>query len=269
MEQFLFGALKPKVDVRDYAVAAAGAEYPDSYHVEHMPSIKNQRSVSSCVAHATSTILEYFNKAETGEYNELSTDFIYGMQGVAYGRSLPGMYLRDACKIAKNYGDPLKTTIGGNTEQPQCTEKLQKALTDEVYAEAAISKIKSYAKCSTENAIKHALMNYGPVLACIKWYKSYTFDANKVIRFDTSTTSGYHAIVICGWDEHGWICQNSWGEHWNRTGRFKYPFKSKLEEAWSFVDADNEDILKPKRNKILDVIYSVFNFIANIFKRKK
>ena len=98
-----FGALKPKADVRDYRVAAAATEYPESYLCENLPPVKNQRSVSSCVAHATAAILETFNKKETGKFTPLSTNFIYGMQGVAFGRLEGGMHLRDACKIVKEY----------------------------------------------------------------------------------------------------------------------------------------------------------------------
>ena len=74
-----FGALKPKVDIRDYTVAAGAAEYPESYLCANLPLVKNQKSVNSCVAHATAAILETFNKTETGTFTTLSTDFIYGM----------------------------------------------------------------------------------------------------------------------------------------------------------------------------------------------
>jgi hypothetical protein len=52
------------------------------------------------VAHATSSILEYFNYKEIQDSRQLSTDFIYGMQGIKFNRLEKGMYLRDACKIA-------------------------------------------------------------------------------------------------------------------------------------------------------------------------
>ena len=178
---YFLGALKPKADVRDYRVAAAAAEYPESYLCENLPPVKNQRSVSSCVAHATAAILETFNKTETGYFVPLSTNFIYGMQGVAFGRLEGGMYLRDACKIVQDYGDATETSIGGNIEQPKCTEWLKEQLTDEIYTEAKNYKIASYAKCKTANDIKHALINYGPVLGSIKWYDKYSFKDKTII----------------------------------------------------------------------------------------
>jgi hypothetical protein len=42
-----------------------------------------------------STILEYFDKGR----NNLSTNFIYGLQKELCSNETKGMYLRDACKI--------------------------------------------------------------------------------------------------------------------------------------------------------------------------
>ena len=267
MQHFL-GALKSKIDTRDYRIAATANEYPKTYSCSDLPPIKNQRNVSSCVAHATATILETFNKKETGKFISLSTNFIYGMQGIALGRSESGMYLRDACKIVKDYGDPSEASIGGNTEQPICTENLRGKLSDKVYSEARIFKVKSYARCKTENDIKHALLNYGPVLASIKWYNKYSLN-KKIINFDKNSEYGYHAVMIYGWDEEGWLCQNSWGKDWNNGGKFIYPFSESFAETWSFVDAINDDVYKPlAADSWLKYIYKFINFILNLFKKK-
>ena len=90
-KSYIFGALAPKVDIRDYSVVAMAAEYPEEYQIDWRPAVKDQGSVGSCVAHATSEILEWFHWHETGRSDRLSTDFIYGMQGVAFGREKSGM----------------------------------------------------------------------------------------------------------------------------------------------------------------------------------
>ncbi len=263
--QYFFGALKPKVDTRDYQLRAGASQLPEVYTCADLPPVKNQRSVSSCVAHATAAILETFNKIETGTFTPLSTNFIYGMQGVAFNRLEGGMYLRDACKIVQNYGDPTEKTISGNTEQPKCTEELKEKLNNEVYTEAQNYRVSSYAKCATTNDIKHALINYGPVLASIKWYDKYKI-TDGIINFDKSSGHGYHAIMICGYDERGWKCQNSWGRNWNKDGYFIYPYSEKFTEAWGFVDAESEDIIVPKNNSILNYLYKFINFIINFIK---
>ncbi len=262
-----FGALAPKYDARDYSIVAMTGDYPEAYQVSWRPMIKDQGPVGSCVAHATSEILEYFNYQETGSTAQLSTDFIYGMQGIAFSRLESGMYLRDACKIVSQYGDCYKATINTNTEQPKCTEQLQKILTDEIYKEAFNFHTLSYAQCKNDKAIKHALMNYGPVLASIKWHDEYDLDAAGCLHFNTSTNSGYHAIMVYGWSENGWLCQNSWGEHWGTEGTFILPYKTGLSEAWSFVDANNSDVTVPKIPKWSNAFYKAFNCALNFFRR--
>lgn len=259
------GALAPQTDLRDYKVCASGAEFPKTFSVDYLPPVKNQKNVSSCVAHASSSILEYFVKTEANEVVTLSTDFIYGMQGVALDRAEPGMYLRDACKIMKEYGDPEASFVPGNTEQPKCTDKLSAALTADIYENALNQQVRSYAKCKSEKDIKHALMNYGPVLASVKWYDEAEI-IDDVIYMDTDSDYGYHAIMIYGWDELGWLCQNSWGKGWNGDGRFIYPYEDPIAEAWSLVDETSTDIVKPKRNKILDIVYKVVSAIINFIK---
>ena len=263
MKHFL-GALLPKIDTRDYRIAAAAQEYPQAYMCEDLPPVKNQKNVGSCVAHATSTILEWFNQQETGMHETLSTHFIYGMQGVAYGRKDSGMYLRDACKIVKEYGDAPEELVPGNIEQPEATEALSTRLNDAIYEAAKSYKVKTYAKCKTAEEMKYALMNYGPLLGAIKWYDDYDLDIDR-IKFDKNSDYGYHAIMIVGWNSEGWVCRNSWGRNWGKAGLFVYPFKEKFTEVWSFVD--EEGVKKPVNNKWLNYIYKLINYICNLFKR--
>ena len=265
-QNYTMGALPPKYDARDYSIAAAAGNYPDEFQLSWHPEIKNQGAVGSCVAHSTSEILEYFNYQETGSIEQLSTDFIYGMQGVAFDRLEAGMFLRDACKIVTQYGDCYQSTIDTNTEQPKCTEKLKAILNDNVYKEAYNFHTKSYAKCKNDDAIKHALMNYGPVLVSIKWYEKSDISADGVLVFDMRKEAGYHAVMVCGWTKKGWLCQNSWGKNWGKNGMFILPFNIGFSEAWSFVDAANADVQIPIKRKWTDIFYKPFNWIVNLLK---
>lgn len=264
---YIYGVKPPKTDVRDYRVKA-GAICEDSFELTNLPVVKNQRSVSSCAAHSSSSILEWFNKKETNESHELSVGFIYGMQGVAFNNMDKGMYLRDVCKIIQKYGDCLHDTIPFNVEMPECYSRLKDCLNEGVYKEASICRIQSYAKCTTDNAIKYALMRYSPVLASIKWYSTCNLSKDGVINFDTNSDVGYHAVMVYGFNNKGWLCQNSWGKHWGNKGRFILPYEYGIREAWSFVDAKNDDIYKPRRNTLFDVVYTLFNAIVNFFKKK-
>lgn len=260
------GAIRSKIDARDYEVICTSEELPHTYQVPgDLPTVKNQGAVGSCVAHALSSILEYHEEAECGEYRRLSTDFIYGLQRCVSGRTSTGMVLRDACKIARNYGDIPYQYCSTNTEMPSAADTAERLLEDsDICKYAEHYKVKSYARCYTDDSIKHAIIEYGPCLAAIQWYNKYTIDDLDRIHF-SGAMSGGHAFMIYGWNGIGWLCQNSWGSRFANDGRFILPYEQGIRECWSLVDADNEDIVVPIRNNIVDYIYMLGNALANLF----
>lgn len=264
---FNTGAKKSPIDVRDYKIkCSAVEELPDEYSVDVLPKVKNQGSVGSCVAHATSSILEYYDTIAGGN-SKLSTNFIYGLQKSECGHDGEGMYLRDACKIVCKYGDMLEEDCKGNTEVPDCWEIAEKSLKDTDAKNIAEKfKIKSYFSCNSVDSIKKAIMNYGPVLGMVHWYDSFKPNSYGVIDTNTVGDRGYHAIMIYGWNEIGFLCQNSWGDKWGRNGRFTIPYEIEIEEAKGLIDDITSYIVVPKRNIFLDIIYKFINFILNIFK---
>lgn len=262
-----YGVMPPKTDVRDYTVKAGAVSVSD-FKLNNLPDVKNQGSINSCAAHSSSSVLEWFNTKETGEYRKLSVGFIYGMQGVAFNRLGEGMYLRDVCKIIQQYGDCLNDTMSFNIEMPECYNRLNENLNEDVYNEAAICRVESYARCNTDQAIKYALMKYSPVLGSIKWYNKYQISKDGVITFDKTSKNGYHAVMVYGFNDKGWLCQNSWGKLWGNGGRFILPYEHGFREAWSFVDAENSDIHKPRRNSLFDIVYKLINFIINLLNEK-
>jgi C1A family cysteine protease len=180
------------------------------------------------------------------------------------------MYLRDACKIATEYGDPLLEDCPGNTEVPKCYDIASEALkNDEVMRRAADFKTKSYYSCNTIDEIKYALMNYGPLLASLKWYSDYQVK-NGILVGGASKKYSYHAIVIYGFNEEGFLCQNSWGKLWGNGGRFIVPYSISFAEARGLIDLENDTYVSPPRpNKYLNMLYKAINFIVNLFRSKK
>ena len=266
------GCLDSKIDVRDYKLKSASVKqqysYPDkAFFLRKMPKIKNQGSVGSCVAHAMSTILEYHDLKENK--NTLSTNFIYGLQRKLFNDTTPGMKLTDACKIALDYGDMLETDCSGNDEVPHCYDIAEESLnhTDKVTIAKHYS-IASYFKCNSPEEIKYAIYNYGPVLASIKWYKNYKIDSNGVLYGEETGDYGGHAIVVYGYNETGFLCQNSWGKNWAEDGRFIFPYTKSFKDARGIVDYNpSDDIKVPTRNKFIDIVYKVINFFLNLFKK--
>lgn len=269
MEHYSLGCLPPKTDIRDFQFKASvidTSNLPDTFCLEKKAKVKNQRSISSCVAHASSTILEYHN----GGNVELSTNFIYGIHHKLYGTNGPGMYLRDACKIMNNLGDPEEIYCQGNTEVTKVYEIAEKAYNDSKVMEFAEKhKIKSYAKVSTDDEIKYAIYNHGPVLACVKWYDGSKLK-NNILTVDKTHSFGYHAIVLLGWNEVGFIAQNSWGKSYGDNGYFILPYNHGIAEAYSIISDDNteDDLQYKKINKFIDLFYKLVNLIINLFRKK-
>jgi hypothetical protein len=71
------------------------------------------------VAHATSSILEYYDMLDGSTNRKLSTNFIYGLEKKLFGNDSKGMYLRNACEIVKDYGCPEESFCAGNKEVPE------------------------------------------------------------------------------------------------------------------------------------------------------
>lgn len=276
MHHMYYGCLPPKTDIRDYklkrdTVTAVADTLPKSFSIDKIAEIKNQGSVGSCVAHATSTILEHHSDNKF----KLSTNFIYGIHNKLYGTEGPGMYLRNGAKIAQKYGDMLEDDCSGNTEVPKVYNIAKESFEDDAKLNRAYKfRIESYCKLNNNNEIKYALMNHGPVLVSVKWYNGSKVDSKGILRSNFDKDYGYHAIVIYGWNEFGFLCQNSWGKLWGNKGYFILPYEHSVREAYSFIDVDNDEELKnldninPNKNKLLDAICKLVNWVVNLFKRK-
>jgi len=99
------------------------------------------------------------------------------------------------------------------------------------------------------DAIKQAILDYGPLSACVWvgddfiYYNSGVFNKNLM-------TGGGHAVAIVGWDdtqgENGiWIIRNSWGEAWGENGYMRIEYGcSKIGRAACYVNYPGIDFPK-------------------------
>lgn len=271
--QVQFGALPSPKDVRDYKIASSAVYrtiLPEEYNSLNEIAVKNQGGVSSCVAHAVSTILEY----HAPEHPTLSTNFIYGGQYLFCERPEDGrgMYMRDACKIVKKYGDPLEKDCRGNSEFQDCYDKARAASENTEIMDIAYNyRIQSYVDVSGIDEIKYAIYTHGPVLVCLKWYNDIIVDKKGIMKSAKDDGSGYghHAVVLYGWNKDGFLLQNSWGTGWGQKGRAILPYDYPIAEAKCIVDTPNIDIVMPRKGKLFEVCYKIINFFWNLFTALK
>lgn len=269
----MYGALLSPYDIRDHILSTSTTQtLPDEFCLKFLPKVKDQGSVNSCVAHVAAEIEEYFEFAQCDDEYMLSPGFIYGTR---YEYTGPGMYCRDALKTLKDKGVCKQSKFIYNREVPEIIEKLNTAgitLKDTEHC-----RISSYYRCKTAENIKTAIYNYGPVLAAVDWYDDNSLDSDYVVKQGT-TGGGGHAILLYGWDEKGFLFQNSWGIRWGNEGRAILPYSYYIYEAWGIIDnnhpqpkPDTDDkipvIVTPKNNRLIDILSKLLNGTINLIRR--
>ena len=261
------GALFSPVDVRDYRLASIGneSEFPKEFAL-NMPKIKNQKSVSSCVAHAISSTIEYFNILQSNDDVEMSTNYIYGNRtNMSYEGE--GMYARKAIANTCKYGDVIESDFPGNTEVPNVIDEFEDKKYS-LYDKGVPYRFSSYYSVKTKNEIKTALMKNGPVVFAMPWYDDIEVK-NGVITTNQKGDPGGHCMVIYGWNEQGWLIQNSWGKYWGNQGRAILPYDIKIREAYGIVDniINDVEVVKPYNSTLGSWIAKILNWILNLFKK--
>ena len=262
------GVVESSYDARDYKIKA-DSEFPKEFELPYKVSVKNQGSKPTCVAHAVSSLIEYHNLIETGKYRKFSTEFIYGTRDIGYYIG-DGMVIRDALKTIQKYGDCYYADCPGNHDTADAMNNVNEKM--EEYRDLAYPhRIGSYYRVKTPEEIKTALMNHGPVVISMTC-KDNAYIADDIYCYpQDAENSGRHCVLVVGWNENGWIIQNSWGALYAGDGYFTLPFDFKINEAWGTTDQkDDCSLLKRKvRNKFMNKVYEIINRIINWFYNRK
>lgn len=261
------GALFSPVDVRDYKLACVSneSEFPEEFELQ-MPKIKNQGSVSSCVAHSIATTIEYFNILQNNDSTKMSTNYIYGNRtGMNYDGQ--GMYTRKAVANTCKYGDVSENDFPGNTEVPNVIDDFEDKKYS-LYDKGIPYRFSSYFSVKSKNEIKTALMKNGPVIFAMPWYDDIKVK-DGIITTAQKGDSGGHCMVIYGWNKDGWLIQNNWGSKWGNKGRAILPYDIKIKEAYGIVDniINDVEVKKPYSSKFGQLFAKIINWILNLFRK--
>ena len=260
---FNFEVINSSYDVRDYGINA-DQNLPKEYVCPILPDIKNQGSKSTCVAHAVASLMEYHYEHQTKSKEKFSTDFIYGFRTLGYAAG-EGMMIRDALNTILNHGDAFEKDWPGNNDFETASNNIfmqDYSDLNSLLDKAGLHRINSYYRCKKDNEIKTALMKHGPVVTSMNTYHGATL-VNDVYTWDAAATYGRHCVLIVGWNEQGWLIQNSWGEGYGGDGRFIIPYNFKLNESWGIIDNGQDDSALKKPSKFIISISALYNKIAN------
>ncbi len=200
-----------------HAVAfAASTPLPAHYDLRDTPGalrpVKNEGQCGSTWAFPANTAMEYAIFKQEGLQVTLSEQFILDCDSA--GSSCEGGW--DATPFVVSNGVVLESDYPytGTDETCKSVPIFRKA-TSWGYADPANSE----AMANTE-AIKTALLQYGPITAGIYASEAFSSYSSGVFNQCDSSQGINHLVSIVGWDDAGgyWIIRNMWGSAWGEQG---------------------------------------------------
>jgi hypothetical protein len=86
----------------------------------------------------------------------------------------------------------------------------------------------------TEDAIKRALIENGPLIICLYFGNDFYYYRGGVYKHRWGRIAGGHVVTMMGYDdnEQCWIVKNSWGREWGEDGWFRLAYDANLFADW-------------------------------------
>lgn len=255
------------IDVRDYKLKTDQTDFPVTYELDDLPA-KDQGSVGSCVAHSVAELVEYINRWQEGGYIKMSTGYIYGNREYETTKLNHGYYIRLAMKVLKNRGVCPWKSFPYNVEMPEA-EKLYLNRDTKIDKEAYANRISSYFRITDKNAAKSLIMNGFPVVCSLYWDNMVCYDKEHILCFPNGNKAkSGHCVIIVGWNENGWIIQNSWGKNWGKSGRATIPYDAPIKELWGVTDEIvNSNLTIKKTGRMSALLQKAICLVKKFFKR--
>lgn len=274
-KQILDGYIPSPKDKRDYKekdVCTGEIELPKTYKSEYKVAVINQGAIGSCVAHAIATTMGYCEEHAKNKHNDYSRGFIYANRRITDYQG-EGLVAREALKNVHHCGDCIWDIFPWNEKYPDVKKRLEKQK-EHYMNEASPYGIQNYYRCTTEEEVKRAIIRNGAVLVCMPLYDGFGTNVRVPKKGEKST--GSHAMCCIGWNENGWIIQNSWSKFWGDKGLCYVPYKYPVREWWAITVKDNpinenktiKNFFFKLGRSIKFAFVTIFQYIAKLFEKK-
>ncbi len=185
--------------------------------IDYTTPIKDQSPAPTCEAYALCAALETIIQYQTEELfqPDLSEAHLYFYAGGTYEAG--GVNVRDAADYLITHGVPDEGCY------PDPHRPFDYPYTSVEGWENRTVKITEWGYIPHQKeAIKNALINYGPLTICIYVYEDM-YDYNEgIYHRSTDTIVGGHLVSLMGYNDttESWLVKNSWGEQWGDNGWF-------------------------------------------------
>lgn len=240
-----FGYVEDPFDPRDVWLDEVfagdeGREIPTKYHIDELV-YDRQGVYPYCVSFATTSVVEYLHKKETGKEIKLSpAHLFYNAEGGIYGSSvrqnLNVVREEDKGAIPDKYF-PMPIEIGKKSNDWFPTYK--KKAKGVPFKDA--THIKGYARVLPfKSTIKKAILDHGPLLIGVFVSRR---DGYYTGHGERKTEDDNHCVALTGWDDDknvwyihdslGWVSANNGTGTLSQNYTFRYAYAiTELPENW-------------------------------------
>jgi C1A family cysteine protease len=187
-------------------------------------SIKDQGDCGSCWAFSAAGALESATMRKAGTPNanlDLSEQVVVSCDSANSG--CDGGYMDAVSDFVRDKGIPLESCYPYSATNGDCAKACAGWQSSSYKATAW-----GYAATvsPSADAIKTALVNYGPLVSTMMVYEDFYYYSSGVYKYTNGSFLGGHAILIVGYDDAGkyFIVKNSWGTGWGESGFFKIAY---------------------------------------------
>lgn len=257
---YKFGALPSPPDYRDYMYRAifSAEKLPAKFsRRSEMGPVRNQGQFGTCVGFAAAAVKDNQESREAGQQVVTSPLYLYKRCKERDGiPNQEGTYPRTVMAVLKNLG----VCTEGTMPYSEMSWPALPSVPTKADKEASQFKIGAYARITTMDEVKQAIVKDGPVLAAVLVCQSFMDAADGIIPVPGSGGTedyirGGHAIAVVGFDDNmkakgytGFFeIRNSWGPDWGDDGYGWIPYDffngatidlgmRYWTESWSSVD---------------------------------
>lgn len=206
------------------------SEFPDEFDLrEFAQPVRDQVNRGTCAAFVAATIKEIQENKESGFNEWMSPEFIYHHRE---NKPASGMYGRNVFQILQLVGSVPEV------DYPYAHDESTPDPDPVLYMTASRYRIAGFAKVTTVDGLKRALLELGPAYIQTPLYTTRPHFWRGV---GDEKWVGGHALTAIGFNKEGFILQNSWGRDWNGDGCIVLPYEEwgSVWECWVGVDENN------------------------------
>lgn len=213
MFKFNPGVIPSPPDSRDwlYSKVASTISLPKKHRCKVTPlPARDQGNKGTCVGQAGANANEILQFKERGKAERLSSLYLYSMCKQLDGYpNIEGTFLRVLMKVLTKYGTPLERCFPYYTSWDEPPKP-----NIAIHSLARPNRIKTYAKVQTEQELKQALVEQGPIPIAMLIASSFFNARYGVVPAEASgNILGGHAMTLIGYDDKTRLYEviNSWG----------------------------------------------------------